>query len=837
MNDGDWHHMVFTYEYSDDSAKVYVDGVLRDKDEVGGKIAWDAANQLTIGSRKLQYYLQGKIDEVGFWRGVELTQDNVDSLYNSNNGKRYPFSSDVDSIQIQLIGFDTELDSVRINYRYDSIPTSIFDNILLAAFDETDTTAWNDTTLLWEGLPDTTIYIAVWCGKNGSWTIKPNKDSIGLWIADTANVFDASFTHLDVANELADELLAYYSLEEITGNAVDSVGNYNLPLSGGVTQQETGVVGDCYAFATDGYLGYQDLNNFDFSGSFSLSCWINTTSTSSWSSVAANFGPSNYGWELVDVGDPRKIYWRLRHPPDNTTIISSTTINDGFWHHIAASYNATDDTMKLWIDGELEGTTYCAGPVYSSNCYLTIGSRLAGAYFNGYIDEVGFWDGTEFSEDEVDSLYNAGAGQAYPFTVGEDADSIRIQISGFDAQADSHVVNYAYNTYPTSPVHGTRLFVFARADTGSYNDTTFEWAGHQDTIVYMALWSREAGAWVGVPNKDTVLVGTSTTHISPSGHNVYFHWDGENHTGLPKRYTTEEWYPEWNPKYPERSSDHRYGGWEDVCPDSIVVDNLTGSKVLKFSHKDTIIYGNCAEGSHTTGDSWKSYTGGDYTELYISFNVMFKPGFLWSGGGKIGPGPAGGTEFPHGQGPEIPGYGDGFDAGLIWDWYDIDAGAVCWYLYHQDIRGEVGDLVYWDDFQPEGTGLTGNYNAYGRFVIPANDYKWINFTTRCVVNTHNGTTPVRNGILEGYVNGKLVGQRTGLYLITYPDINNNLTWWKLYQFFGGGGCALRDEWVYWDDVVLWTYDEDVDVPRGNQPAPEGTVLTLPPECNIEKIDY
>jgi hypothetical protein len=39
-----------------------------------------------------------------------------------------------------------------------------------------------------------------------------------------------------------------------------------------------------------------------------------------------------------------------------------------------------------------------------------------------------------------------------------------------------------------------------------------------------------------------------------------------------------------------------------------------------------------------------------------------------------------------------------------------------------------------------------------------------------------------------------------------------------------------------DDIVMWKYDDDADVVRGNNAWPEGTQLTLPSEADISKID-
>ena len=80
--------------------------------------------------------------------------------------------------------------------------------------------------------------------------------------------------------------------------------------------------------------------------------------------------------------------------PD-VTIQSTTTINDGNWHHIAATRLKTSGLMLLYVDGVQEAsstgiTTNVTSLLSASDMHL--GSIQTGpAYFTGQLDEVRMW--------------------------------------------------------------------------------------------------------------------------------------------------------------------------------------------------------------------------------------------------------------------------------------------------------------------------------------------------------------------------------------------------------------------------------------------------------------
>lgn len=864
LTDDTWYNEIYEFD-RDANTSIYInDSQQTDQDDISGSVAVNVtnSNHTTIGNiggtsgPTSGYYHQGWIDDLGVWSRL-LTSDEKTEY---DNGATYPFSSD--SLRFQMTAFDIIADTHRIMYRYDSIPTSPTDGTLLSAF--SDTTGWDDTVLIWPGLSDTSIFIGIFSGKiigedSISWTVNPAEDSLGLFYPDTAAYFDVSFSHLDTNNELNNGLFAYYNFEESSGDLIDQFGNNDLPVISTPSREQAGIVDYCYDLSSD-TIGDVD-NDFEFAGSFSLSLWISETNTGDFTSPISNFGAANYGWDIIDVGAlTRVIYWQIRG--QGTFGVQGTTdINDGSFHHIAASYNADDDSMKLWVDASLEGVTYCPGPVYNTNCRFVIGNRHgAGAYFEGKIDEVGIYKGIEFTQTTVDSLFNDGSAKLYPddFIAGQDTDSLRIQIIDFDESADSFRVVYKYDGYPSTPIDGTLLYAFS--DTTNYGDTTAEWSGFQDTIVYFTLWSRAGGSWNQTPNKDTVFIDTSTTYTpaSPEGYTIYWNVDFENHS-VPVNYIFELQSPDFMNHW-WFDSDHRQSPWNiPEVNDSLIEDPISGSHVLKYSFKSGTINGVDGQMPFHQGegalikfgnDPYATGTIGELQEVYLSYNVMLRPGWLPSGGGKF-PGLGGGTmdygvPCPPTESTNCtsgdPCHGWKVDYQWMWctscsgyNWYN----SLGTYGSYQNMNTSVcSSAEYYpvQQYQPSGHNMNYHPSPSNAWYFDVSDSIWYNITIRYVMNSFSGSNPNSDGIIQTFINGYLVGSQTGRLFIGATDHANGLginqLWWR--HFWGGGGPPLRDEWSLFDDIVLWMKD-DPDVIQGNTPWPGGTVLTLPDECDIDKV--
>ena len=148
----------------------------------------------------------------------------------------------------------------------------------------------------------------------------------------------------------------------------------------------------------DGVNDYVAVPNSLSSGSFTIEYWVNTTQTSpagaQWYEgngiVDAEVGgvTDDFGTSLLND----KLAFGIGN--GDVTIQSSTSINDGSWHHVAVTWDISTGTMNLYIDGYLEQTgTGGAGNSRTAPPRITFGSIQTGiGFFNGSIDEVRLWN-------------------------------------------------------------------------------------------------------------------------------------------------------------------------------------------------------------------------------------------------------------------------------------------------------------------------------------------------------------------------------------------------------------------------------------------------------------
>ena len=105
---------------------------------------------------------------------------------------------------------------------------------------------------------------------------------------------------------------------------------------------------------------------------------------------------------------------------------------------------------------------------------------------------------------------------------------------------------------------------------------------------------------------------------------------------------------------------------------------------------------------------------------------------------------------------------------------------VGFYCYHADMKGAYGDNWVWRD-----NGFTGLENN-----------RWY-----CIEQQARMNTPGKNdGILRGWVDGRLVFEKTDVRMRDVPELKIETVWLNLY--YGGTWTAPQDMHVYIDDVVI-----------------------------------
>ena len=145
------------------------------------------------------------------------------------------------------------------------------------------------------------------------------------------------------------------------------------------------------ALSFDGINDYVDATSnasFDLTTGITLEGWIKTTSTSE------QYIMDKDGSYWLSVSTPGAVgkagIWLLGVSSDWT--LSSRTVNDGNWHHVAASWDNTSNTISIYIDGTLDFSTSKGGTITASGNSVEIGRRTTYGYFNGTMDELRIWN-------------------------------------------------------------------------------------------------------------------------------------------------------------------------------------------------------------------------------------------------------------------------------------------------------------------------------------------------------------------------------------------------------------------------------------------------------------
>jgi hypothetical protein len=194
-------------------------------------------------------------------------------------------------------------------------------------------------------------------------------------------------------NALPTNLQALYAFE---GNAQDSSGSGNHGTATSVSYV-TGKVGS-QAAQFNGTSSYVSIPR-SVTDDFTVAMWVKTIDTAG--SAGAQWwngkglvdgevgGGADWGTAIVNG----KFVIGIGSGGGDTTIASSVNINDGTWHHVAATRNHTNGAVAVYVDGTLRGTGTGATGSRTFPPSLRIGSLQTGNNFlNGTLDDVRLYD-------------------------------------------------------------------------------------------------------------------------------------------------------------------------------------------------------------------------------------------------------------------------------------------------------------------------------------------------------------------------------------------------------------------------------------------------------------
>lgn len=133
-----------------------------------------------------------------------------------------------------------------------------------------------------------------------------------------------------------------------------------------------------------------DGGNYGDAGSaFTIAFWMKTTA------IIGGFYVKSSGQNTTQVTmtGTKVVMYAQKDNNNFRGRISSTTMNNGAWHHVAYTYNGSTSTLLMYIDGSAEtGTTDNLGtPGTVTNAGSVIVGNDHGNFVTGGIDDMRVW--------------------------------------------------------------------------------------------------------------------------------------------------------------------------------------------------------------------------------------------------------------------------------------------------------------------------------------------------------------------------------------------------------------------------------------------------------------
>jgi RNA polymerase sigma factor (sigma-70 family) len=212
-----------------------------------------------------------------------------------------------------------------------------------------------------------------------------------------------------------------FDRDETLGKVADTSGKENAGRATGVRWTPDGKKGGAYEFTADGDQVIVPNSKSLNPGQFTLSAWIKTTTGDYfWRRI---FDKSyTKGFALSVAGDWKSNDWRgcvsMEIGPGTHFTITKSKVNDGQWHHVASTFDGTNEV--IYLDGQMASRLKWnrPGKAGTTDFDLVIGCNRSnldkkeddlGKSFLGVIDEPMVWN-RALSEKEIAYLFQSQNG-------------------------------------------------------------------------------------------------------------------------------------------------------------------------------------------------------------------------------------------------------------------------------------------------------------------------------------------------------------------------------------------------------------------------------------------
>jgi hypothetical protein len=220
---------------------------------------------------------------------------------------------------------------------------------------------------------------------------------------------------------LTDDLIAFWELEEASGTRQDAHSNNHDLTDVNTVTSAAGVIGSTnaafFTSANSEQLTRTDHADFDTGAevSWEIVAWVYPTIGAT--QVVVEKGDdvgagSTLEWAMSVGSGGNPAAW-ISDGSTRTFKVHSSALSNNTWYMLNAYYDASTNTLGIGINaGTPEtDTTHTTGG-WDSGFTVRVGGESASRFFDGRIDQVGFWKRVLTSQERTD-LYNGGAGLSY----------------------------------------------------------------------------------------------------------------------------------------------------------------------------------------------------------------------------------------------------------------------------------------------------------------------------------------------------------------------------------------------------------------------------------------
>lgn len=246
-------------------------------------------------------------------------------------------------------------------------------------------------------------------------------DGTGVWSTPAGGGGEWTRVAGTAGSTASTGLLAFWRMEEASGNRVDSVSNQAL-VPTGAPGSAAGKTGMAVSFdtGTGKYLAASDTATLSVGAnqSFTVACWVRFNGTPSGSRGLVGKGNASIaysGCEYLLGTSGTSLQWYIGSGSNSVNIAASVTLAAATWYFIVGWYDAGADIQYVQVNNGSVAQIANAGGSHDSAGPVEVGRQpqwSGTAPFDGQIDNVMFWKRV-LTPTERSDLWNSGNGLDY----------------------------------------------------------------------------------------------------------------------------------------------------------------------------------------------------------------------------------------------------------------------------------------------------------------------------------------------------------------------------------------------------------------------------------------